>query len=248
MKIYSWNVNGLRSIMSKNFLEFIETKKPDVLCLQETRVDDALVEKLNLPFKYKMFSHADKKGYSGTAILSNIEPTNMGEFRMEGHPHEGRITYADFSGFKLVSTYVPNSQDELRRLDYRQKWDADFVAYLKSCGNVVVCGDMNVAHNEIDLARPAANHFSAGFSDEERADFTTLLNDANLIDVWRDSNPETKDVYTWWSYRGGARSRNVGWRIDYFLVSQAIRERVLECGISNDVLGSDHCPVFIDIA
>lgn len=247
MKIYSWNVNGLRAIIGKNFLEFVSECKPDVLCLQETRIDSPAAEGLDLPFKYRFFSHADKKGYSGTAILSNIEPERAGEAVLDGHPKEGRITYADFGGFRLVSAYVPNSQDGLKRLKYRQEWDADFIEYLRGCGNAVVCGDLNVAHNDIDLARPESNHMSAGFTDEERADFSELLRKAKLSDVWRERNPDAANAYTWWSYRGGARSRNVGWRIDYFLVSRALLGRVEDCGIANNIMGSDHCPVYLSI-
>jgi len=247
MKIFSWNVNGLRAVMTKTFSEFVSECRPDVLCVQETRLCPDSAAALDLPFKYKFFSHADKKGYSGTAILSNVEPSAGGTANFDGHGEEGRITWADFDGFRLVSAYIPNSQDGLRRLEYRQKWDAEFRAFLKKNSPVVACGDFNVAHKEIDIARPDANRMSPGFTDEERADFTELLGGAELVDIWRARNPDAADKYTWWSYRGGARKRNVGWRIDYFLVSESLEKRVADCGICDGVLGSDHCPVYVDI-
>ncbi len=247
MRIYSWNVNGLRAVMGKGFFDFISECKPDVLCLQETRIDPSAAEGLPLPFKYRIFSYAEKKGYSGTAILSNIEPGCAGEVALDGHPNEGRITYADFGGFRLVNAYVPNSQNGLRRLKYRREWDADFLGYLNGLGNTVVCGDLNVAHNDIDLARPESNRMNAGFTDEERSDFSKLLSEAGLSDVWRERNPGISNAYTWWSYRGGARSRNVGWRIDYFLVSRTMLHRVGDCGIAGGTTGSDHCPVYLSV-
>ena len=248
MKIYSWNVNGLRAVMTKNFGSFLESEKPDILCLQETRISADMCDKIELPFKYKYFSCADKKGYSGTAILSNIEPKSGGAVDLEGdHPNEGRITEADFGKFTLISAYVPNSQPELARLDYRCKWNKHFLELVQKRKNVLVCGDLNVAHNEIDLARPDDNHLSAGFSDQEREDFTTLLEKAPLVDLWRERNPDTADKYTWWSYRGGARSRNVGWRIDYFLSSPSLAKKIKSVEIHDKILGSDHCPVSIEL-
>ena len=249
MKIYSWNVNGLRAILKKNFFEFVNIVNPDILCLQETKISSDLINQFDdLPFKYKYFSCAERKGYSGTAILSNVKPLSVSSFTLEGHPDEGRITTAEFENWTLVSAYIPNSQAELTRLKYRQNsWDIDFASYLKSLGNrVVACGDFNVAHKEIDLARPKDNHFSAGFTDEEREGFGNLLKNVPLLDIWRKRNPE-EVKYSWWSYRGGARARNVGWRIDYFLISPELEESVFDCGISSEIEGSDHCPVWIDI-
>ena len=252
MKIFSWNVNGLRAVISKNFREFVEECAPDVLCLQETKISGDLVETLDLPFKYKYFNCAEKKGYSGTAILSNIKPLDAGAAQLcprggDSHPDEGRITAADFGDFKLVCAYVPNSQGGLVRLPYRRRWNADFIGFLKSKKPVVVCGDLNVAHCEIDLARPDDNHFSAGYSDEEREDFSELLARVPLVDVWRRLNPDSSGKYTWWSYRAGARKRGVGWRIDYFLVSPELMGKVRNCRILDDIEGSDHCPVMLDI-
>ncbi len=249
MKIYSWNVNGLRAIIKKNFYEFVESEKPDILCLQETKISDDLVGDFSeLPFKYKIFNCAERKGYSGTAILSNIKPVSTSSFNLEGHPFEGRISAAEFDDFMLVSAYVPNSQSDLARLGYRHKsWDVDFANYLKGLGKrIIVCGDFNVAHEEIDLARPNDNHFSAGFTDEEREGFGMILETVPLVDIWRLRNPD-KVGYTWWSYRGGARARNVGWRIDYFLVSPDIVASVEDCGISAEIEGSDHCPVWLKL-
>lgn len=248
MKIFSWNVNGLRAVKEKTFDSFIKECAPDILCLQETRLSADISDKIEVPFKYKCFHNAEKKGYSGTAILSNVEPISACSFALDGHPDEGRIVTFDFGTFKLVDVYVPNSRSELERLAYRHgNWGPDFREYLRGLGDsVLVCGDFNVAHNEIDLARPDANHFSAGFTDEERADFTKLLADVPLVDVWRERNPE-KIQYSWWSYRGGARQRNVGWRIDYFLASPQLMPRIKNCAINDDILGSDHCPVSVEL-
>lgn len=249
MKIFSWNVNGLRAVMKKNFSEFVSEKKPDVLCLQEAKIpmDEAL--KLELPFKHKYFYCAQKKGYSGTAILSNEEPLGVQTMLLDEHPEEGRIICADFGTYYLVTVYVPNSKTELERLSYRcGVFDRDFRNYLKSLSKskpVIVCGDFNVAHEEIDLARPADNHASAGFTDEERESFGKLL-DAGFTDVWREHNPQ-KQQYTWWSYRSAARARNIGWRIDYFLCSSSIAGKIRNPQIHDDVLGSDHCPVSIEL-
>jgi len=251
MKIFSWNVNGLRAVLKKNFYDFVASHAPDVLCLQETKISmqDALA--LDIPFKYKYFNCAEKKGYSGTAIFSNEEPLDVQSVQLEGHPDEGRILCANFAAFYLVNVYVPNSKTELERLSYRtQSFDADFRRYLKGLAKtkgVIVCGDLNVAHEEIDLARPADNHFSAGFTDEERASFAAHLKNGGLIDVWRALNPERQNKYSWWSYRGGARDRNVGWRIDYFLCTPDIFKKVKDADIHDDVTGSDHCPVSVTL-
>ena len=248
MKVISWNVNGLRAILKKNFNEFVAEYDPDILCLQETKISRDLLDTLELPFPYCSFNCAEKKGYSGVAILSKQKSESVELVNMEGHPYEGRILKADFGAFNLFSVYVPNSQDELKRLEYRRKWNADFLAHVKTLSKpAIICGDLNVAHEEIDLARPADNHFSAGFSDEEREDFTRLLNEAKLADTWRAFNPNVKDRYSWWSYRGGARERNVGWRIDYFLTSQSFLKNVKAVDILDKVEGSDHCPVMIEL-
>lgn len=248
MKIFSWNVNGLRAVLKKNFGEFLESFAPDILCLQETRLGAGGAGEIELGFKYKYFHCAAKGGYSGTAILSNLEPVSGGAVALEGHPDEGRIVELDFGDFKLVDVYVPNSRAGLERLSYRENsWGPDFRNYLRGLGDrVVVCGDFNVAHSEIDLARPSANRKSAGFTDQEREDFSKLLREVPLVDVWRSRNPDAKQ-YTWWSYLGGARKRNVGWRIDYFLTSPGIVKNVVDCRIHDDVLGSDHCPVSLEL-
>ncbi|MBO7522057.1 MAG: exodeoxyribonuclease III [Opitutales bacterium] len=247
MRIISWNVNGLRAVLKKNFCEFVKEHSPDILCLQETKVSADICGDLELPFKYKNFSCAEKKGYSGTAILSNIEPLDARAIELEGHPCEGRIVCANFGEINLASVYVPNSQDGLKRLAYRRRWNRDFAEFAKGMPNAVICGDMNVAHCEIDIARPDTNHFSAGFTDEERGDFTMLLNEASLSDVWRERNPALADKYTWWSYRFGARQKNIGWRIDYFLVRNSLSKKVKKAEILDKVEGSDHCPVMIEL-
>lgn len=248
MRIFSWNVNGLRSIMSKNFEGFLEEYSPDVLCLQETRMSPEALEKLGeLPFKNALFSHSDKKGYSGTAILTNLDVSDGGEILMDGHPREGRLTRAKIGGCNIFSVYAPNSQHALARLKYRIKWDVDFRRLVKSFDNVVACGDFNVAHSEIDLANPEENRLNAGFSDEEREDFSELLDGACLSDVWRERNPGASGEYTWWSYRFGARRKNIGWRIDYALVSRTLLERVARAELLQKVEGSDHCPIMIEL-
>ncbi len=242
-------MNGLRAVIRKGFFgKFLEECNPDVLCLQETKISRDLVSSMDLPFKYSCFSCADKKGYSGTAILSNVEPLSMSSFLPDGHAEEGRLCLSDFGSFRLVDVYVPNSQSELQRLSYREKcWDSDFRSWLSSLPKpLLVCGDMNVAHEEIDLARPDDNHFSAGFTDQERRSFSETLRSVPLSDVWRERNKD-KVKYSWWSYRGGARSRNVGWRIDYFLSSPELLPSIKDCEIHDDIEGSDHCPVSVEI-
>ena len=244
MRIFSWNVNGLRAILSKNFGSFLDEFSPDVLCLQETRLDQGLAEKMDLGFGHSYFHCAKRRGYSGTAVLSKTAPLGAKSVQLEGHPDEGRILELEFENFFLVNVYVPNSRADLERLEYREdSWGPDFAGYLKSLKKpVVACGDFNVAHEEIDLARPASNHFSAGFTDQERADFTRLLNSVPLVDIWRKLHPD-KVQYTWWSYRGGARARNVGWRIDYFLCTPNLMKDVSGFEILDNIEGSDHCPV-----
>lgn len=247
MKIISWNVNGLRAVMSKNFAEFVEAEKPDILCLQETRISMEIVDSLSVPFVYKVYSCAEKKGYSGTAIFSNVEPLEMREIALEGHPEEGRITLAKFAEFTLVNVYVPNSQNGLRRLDYRTlSWDVDFRKFIKTLGAVIVCGDFNVAREEIDVCDPKDAEGCAGYTQNERDSFAELLRDDDLCDVWREKNPQ-KIKYTWWSYFRRARQRNVGWRIDYFLVSRELSEKVKDAELLNEIGGSDHCPISIEL-
>lgn len=249
MKFISWNVNGLRAVAGKGFADIFAELDADFVCLQETKLQEGQLDLEFLGYT-SYWNYADKKGYSGTAIYTRLEPLavtyGMG---VDEHDHEGRIVTLEMPDLYLVCVYVPNSQDGLRRLEYRMKWEDDFRAYV--CGlaarkGVVICGDMNVAHEEIDLKNPATNHFNAGFSDEERGKMTELLG-AGFIDTWRLQHPgEAK--YSWWSYRMKARERNVGWRIDYFLVSESLRGRIVSTDILGDIFGSDHCPVELTLA
>jgi exodeoxyribonuclease III len=249
VELISWNVNGLRAVLKKDFPAYLETRNPDIFCLQETKCWPDDVDQLWHSGYSAHWNWAEKKGYSGTLILSKQKPlkvsTGMG--RSE-HDKEGRIVTTEFPAYHLVNVYVPNSQDGLRRLDYRQEWDRDFLAYLKGLEQtkpVVVCGDFNVAHKEIDLARPKANVTSAGFTPEERRGFDGFV-EAGLIDTFREFETGP-DHYSWWSFRGGARARNVGWRIDYFLISAALRPSLKHAFIEPQVTGSDHCPVGITL-
>ena len=250
MKIISWNVNGIRAVIKKNFAEFISEYQPDILCLQETK---ARAEQVDLPLElagYKTYwNAAEKPGYSGTAIFTKYEPIAVSYgIGIDEHDTEGRVITAEFDDFHLVTVYTPNSQNELRRLPYRQQWDADFLKYCKDLEQskpVIFCGDLNVAHREIDLARPKQNRNSAGFSDEERANFDSIT-DQGFIDTFRHFQPDQTNAYSWWSYRAGARGKNIGWRLDYFCVSEAFIDRVEAAGILSQVLGSDHCPVTLE--
>lgn len=250
MKLLSWNVNGLRAVLRKNFLDFLADEKPDLLCLQETKASPDQVEQL-WPAAYTTYwNTAERKGYSGTAIFTKARPlqisTGIGH---ADHDREGRVLTAEFDEFYVVNVYVPNSQRELTRLAYRQQWDHDFLHYLKKLERrkpVIFCGDLNVAHTELDLANPKANVHNHGFTPEERAGFSALVG-AGFIDTFREFEPGGGH-YTWWSPMSGARARNVGWRIDYFLVSTALRPRLQRAFIRADVPGSDHCPVGIEIA
>ncbi len=249
--LLSWNVNGLRAVMKRDFADFAAGCGADVLCLQETKLTEAQAPVDALPFEHQYYHSAERAGYSGTALLSHREPQAVWhDFDgVVAHPCEGRVQTADFGPFYLVNAYVPNSQDELRRLDYRQQWDADFRRYLVALNAekpVVVCGDFNVAHEAIDLARPKANRRNAGFTDEERSGLSAHLG-AGFVDVFRQRHPDEPGHYSWWSYRGGARERNVGWRIDYFIVSDDLAENVSAAWIQPEVLGSDHCPVGVRI-
>lgn len=251
----SWNVNGLRSALTKGLEAVIADPTLDAVCLQETKIDAEALEKLRFecPFPHCYWHSGERKGYSGTAILSRHRPIAVStDFPTAGneHPPEGRIIAAEFERFFLVNTYVPNARRDLSRLDYRStRWDPDLRRYLTALAEtkpVVVCGDFNVAHQEIDLANPRANRRNAGFTDEEREGFGRLL-DAGFADVFRRRNPDTPGLYTWWTWRANARERNIGWRIDYFLVSEALATAVHDAAIHPDIHGSDHCPVSIEL-
>ena len=252
MKIISFNVNGIRAIVAKNFIQDMKAISPDVICLQETKADaeQVAIAVADLSGYHVFANQAEKKGYSGTAILSKKAPISI-EYGMgtDEHDHEGRIVKAEFDDFFLVCVYVPNSGSELARLPYRQQWDADFLAYLKNCEKtkpVIICGDLNVAHQAIDLARPKENYNkSAGYMQEE-IDGLSRFVEAGLVDTFRYFNPD-QAKYSWWSYRAGAREKNVGWRIDYFLASESFLNRISDAEIFNDIFGSDHCPVGITI-
>jgi len=253
MKIVSFNVNGIRAISKKNFFEDMQNLDPDILCLQETKATaEQVKETVGDTFSnYTIFSNeADRKGYSGTAIISKVEPIKVTyDIGVEEHDKEGRVICAEFDKYFVLSVYVPNSGNDLRRLDYRQKWDADFLSYLKELEKskpVIVCGDFNVAHKEIDLARPKPNYNkSAGFMQEE-IDGMDNYTSNGLVDTFRLKN-ESPNNYSWWSYRGGARERNVGWRIDYVLVSDAVTDTIEDAFILNEIHGSDHCPVGVQL-
>ena len=255
MKLISWNVNGIRAVAKKNFFEDFKIMDADILCLQETKAqDDQVSEVLNRleTEGYKYYSNsAVKKGYSGTAIITKTEPISvMKDMGIEEHDQEGRVLTLEFDEFYITNVYVPNSKSDLSRLEYRKKWDADLLSYLKNLENkkpVIICGDLNVAHKDIDLARPKANYNkSAGFTQVEIDGIDNFVN-AGIKDSFRHIHPEQTDKYSWWSYRGGARDRNVGWRIDYFLISESMLPKLKDSFILNNVLGSDHCPVGIEI-
>lgn len=248
MKFISWNVNGLRAVCGKGFEDIFKGFDADFVCLQETKLQEGQID-LSFEGYTSYWDYADKKGYSGTAIYTRHTPLSVSYgIGVDVHDHEGRAVTLEMKDFYLVCVYVPNSQDGLKRLDYRMSWEDDFRAYLQKLAQrkgVVVCGDMNVAHEEIDLKNPSTNHFNAGFSDEERGKMSELLS-AGFVDSWRMQHPgEAK--YSWWSYRMKARERNVGWRIDYFLVSDSLKERIGSTDILNDVNGSDHCPVMLEL-
>ena len=249
MKLISWNVNGLRAVAGKGFSGIFADLDADFVCLQETKLQQGQID-LEFEGYTSWWNYAEKKGYSGTCIYSRVEPLSVSYgIGKEEHDSEGRVITFETSDFYLVNVYTPNSQDGLRRLDYRMQWEDSFREYLcalKSRKGVIVCGDMNVAHEEIDLKNPATNHFSAGFSDEERAKMTSLL-DSGFIDSWRELHPE-EQKYSWWSYRMRARERNVGWRIDYFLVSEDLKDRLEGAEILNDIFCSDHCPVELTLS
>lgn len=248
-RLISWNVNGLRAVVGKDFVETFNKLNADFFCLQETKMQAGQLD-LEFDGYHSYWNYADKKGYSGTAVYTRQEPLNVTlGIGVDEHDHEGRVITLEMEHFYLVNVYVPNSQDGLRRLDYRMKWEDDFRAYLLNLNvkkPVIVCGDLNVAHKEIDLKNPKTNRKNAGFTDEEREKMTTLL-DAGFTDSWRYFNPDVEGVYSWWSYRFRAREKNAGWRIDYFLVSNDAREKMVDAKIHTEIFGSDHCPVELDI-
>jgi len=249
-KLVSWNVNGLRACVGKGFLDFFRQVDADVFCLQETKLQAGQIE-LELPGYEQYWNYAEKKGYSGTALFTKEKPLSVSYgIGIEEHDHEGRVITAEYPEYYVVTCYTPNSQDELARLPYRMQWEDAWRAYLKKLEQkkpVVFCGDLNVAHREIDLKNPKTNRKNAGFTDEERGKFSELL-DAGFVDTYRYFYPEQEGVYSWWSYRFRAREKNAGWRIDYFCVSESLKERLSGAHIHTDVFGSDHCPVELDLA
>ena len=245
MKLISWNVNGIRACVGKNFMEFFNEVNADIFCLQETKLQENQID-LQLDGYHQYWNYAKKKGYSGTAIFTKKEPLSvMYGINIEEHDQEGRVITLEFEDFYMVTVYTPNSQNELKRLDYRMKWEDDFRNYLKELDDkkpVIVCGDLNVAHKEIDLKNPKTNRKNAGFTDEERNKFTELM-EAGFIDTFRYFYPDKENIYSWWSYRFKAREKNAGWSIDYFCVSEKLEDRLVSASIHTEVLGSDHCPV-----
>ena len=248
MKFISWNVNGLRACVGKDFEQQFKDFNADFFCLQETKMQAGQLD-LSFPGYESYWNYADKKGYSGTAIYTKHKPLSVTYgINIDEHDHEGRVITLEMDDFYLVTVYTPNSQDELRRLEYRMKWEDDFQSYLHRLDEikpVIVCGDMNVAHQEIDLKNPKTNHRNAGFTDEEREKMTQLLNNG-FIDTFRTLYPE-QVTYSWWSYRFRAREKNTGWRIDYFLISERLRDRLVDAKIHTETMGSDHCPIEIDL-
>lgn len=249
MKLISWNVNGLRACVGKGFLEYFNEQQADIFCLQETKLQEGQIE-LELNGYYQYWNYAEKKGYSGTAIFTKKEPISVQYgIGIEKHDNEGRVITLEFEKFYMVTVYTPNSQEKLARLDYRMEWEEEFRNYLLELDKlkpVIVCGDLNVAHNEIDLKNPKSNRRNAGFSDEEREKMSKLL-DSGFVDSFRYFYPNKTDVYSWWSYRFSARAKNAGWRIDYFLVSEKLKENMRDAEIHTEILGSDHCPVVLNI-
>lgn len=245
MKFISWNVNGLRACVGKNFKEFFDSVDADIFSVQETKLQEGQID--FAPSGYNCYwNYAEKKGYSGVAVFTKIKPISVTYgINIEKHDKEGRVITLEFDDFYYVTCYTPNSQNELKRLDYRMEWENDFREYLKNLDNikpVVLCGDLNVAHNEIDLKNPKTNRKNAGFTDEERQQMTNLLN-SGFIDTFRYFYPDKEGIYSWWSYRFKAREKNSGWRIDYYIVSNEMAERLESAHIHTDILGSDHCPV-----
>ena len=250
MKFISWNVNGLRAIVGKGFLDYFNQEDADFFCIQETKLQEGQID-LSFDSKYHQYwNYATRKGYSGTAIFSKHQPLNVSYgIGIEEHDNEGRVITLEFDKFFLVNVYTPNSQTELARLDYRMKWEEDFRKYLMELDkkkSVILCGDLNVAHKEIDLKNPKTNRKNAGFTDEEREKMSVLLN-SGFIDSFRYFYPNTEGIYSWWSYRFKAREKNAGWRIDYFIVSEKLKENLVDAKIMTEIMGSDHCPVLLEI-
>ena len=249
IKLISWNVNGLRACMQKGFMDFFREADADIFCLQETKMQAGQLD-LELPGYHQYWNYAEKKGYSGTALFTKKEPLKVTYgIGVEEHDHEGRVITAEYEKYFVITVYVPNSQRELTRLDYRMQWEEAFLNYLKKLEEnkpVIYCGDLNVAHQEIDLKNPKTNHHNAGFTDEERKCFGKVLENG-FVDTFRHFYPDLKDAYSWWSYMGQARSKNVGWRIDYFVTSESLRDRLEDAKIHSSVMGSDHCPVELDL-
>ena len=249
MKLISWNVNGLRAVVNKGFMDFFKQIDADIFCIQETKMQEGQIE-LILDGYYQYFNSAIKKGYSGTAVFTKQKPINVNYgIGIEEHDQEGRIITAEYEKFYLVNCYTPNSKRELERLEYRMIWEDEIRKYLKKLEEtkpVIYCGDLNVAHEEIDLKNPNTNHHSAGFTDEERNKMTELL-EKGFVDSFRYLYPEKENCYTWWSYMMKAREKNVGWRIDYFITSNSIKNKIKESKIHSEVMGSDHCPIELDI-
>ena len=245
MKFISWNVNGIRACREKGFMDFFNETDADFFCLQETKLQAGQIE-LDLPGYEQYWNYAEKKGYSGTAIFTKHKPLSVQYgIGVEEHDHEGRVITLEYENFYMITVYVPNSQDGLARLDYRMRWEDDFLAYIKKLEEskpVVYCGDLNVAHKEIDLKNPKTNRKNAGFTDEERGKFSTVLENG-FIDTFRYFYPDMENIYSWWSYRFSARAKNAGWRIDYFVVSEALKDKLKGAKIHTDIMGSDHCPV-----
>ena len=246
MKLISWNVNGIRAAINKGFCDFFEKIDADIFCIQETKLQEEQIdENMKKLREFNYWNSAEKKGYSGTAVFSKIKPISV----TYGDDNEGRVITCEYDNFYLVNCYTPNSKRELERLDFRMEWEdkiRDYLIKLDKIKPVIYCGDFNVAHKEIDLKNPSSNHHNAGFTDEEREKMTLLLN-SNFIDTFRYKYPDKKDCYTWWSYMFNARKNNAGWRIDYFIVSDRIKDKIIDAKIHQDILGSDHCPVELEI-
>ncbi len=249
MKLISWNVNGIRACAGKGFMDFFQDIDADIFAIQESKMQEGQL-KLDLPGYNQYWNYAKRKGYSGTAVFTKKEPVSVTYgMGIEKHDDEGRLITLDMGDFVFITVYVPNSQNELKRLDYRMEWEKDFRDYVTGLAKdkpVIICGDMNVAHKEIDIKNPASNHKNPGFTDEEREKMTELL-DAGFTDSFRYKYPDLTDAYSWWSYRFNSRERNAGWRIDYFIVSNGIEDKIEDAKILTEIYGSDHCPVELDI-
>lgn len=249
MKCISWNVNGIRACVGKGFYDFFNEIDADIFCLQETKMQEGQLI-MDTPGYHQYFNYAEKKGYSGTAVFSKKEPLAVTYgIGIEEHDHEGRVITLEFDTFFFVTCYTPNSKQELERLDYRMKWEDDFLSYIKSLDAkkpVIFCGDLNVAHKEIDLKNPKTNHHNAGFTDEEREKMSVILS-SGYTDTFRYFYPDLEQVYSWWSYRFKSREKNAGWRIDYFITSERLNDKLVDAKIHTDILGSDHCPIELDI-